>query len=160
MELENVFLLGNFKVEPAGQGFRIAAPIALQFGSWARQGYPFYGSSARYETAIETPDGMLRVQLGEWQGSVAEVLLDGKRAGLIPWQPWSAEFPVSAGEHLVAVRVVSTPRNIFGPFHNRTKPRMRAWPAAWADFPSHQPAGAQYDVLDYGLSGPPVLPGW
>ena len=157
MELENVFLLGKFKVEPAAQGFRIAAPAPLEFGSWAGQGYPFYGSSVRYESEVETSKGMLRVELGDWQGSVAEVLIDGKRAGLLAWQPWRAEFPVSAGKHPVAVRVVSTPRNIFGPFHNRTKPRMRAWPAAWADFPTHQPAGAQYDVLDYGLSSPPAL---
>ena len=157
MELENVYLVGNFKVEAAAQGFRIAAPAALDFGSWAKQGYPFYGSGVRYESQIETSKGMLRVELGEWQGSLAEVLIDGKRAGLIPWQPWRADFPVSAGNHTLAVRVVSTPRNTFGPFHNRTKPRMRAWPAAWADFPGSQPAGEKYDVLDYGLSGAPVV---
>jgi hypothetical protein len=157
MELENVYLRGNFKVEPQGQGFRIAAPAPLEMGSWARQGYPFYASSVRYESDIETGGGKLRVELGEWQGSVAEVLLDGKRAGLIAWQPWRAEFPVSPGRHKLAVRVVSTPRNLFGPFHNPTKPRMRAWPAAWADFPEHQPAGAAYDVLDYGLLQPPNI---
>jgi hypothetical protein len=157
MELENVYLLGKFKVEPVQQGFRIAAPSTLEFGSWRTQGYPFYGSSVRYESDIQAGKGTLRVQLGEWQGSVAEVLIDGKRAGLIPWQPWRADVPVAAGKHVVAVRVVSTPRNTYGPFHNRTKPRMRAWPAAWADFPTHQPAGAQYDLLDYGLSNPPTL---
>lgn len=157
MELENVFLLGNFKVESRDPGFRIAAPGELRFGSWAKQGYPFYGSSVQYESAIETRKGTLRIELGEWSGSLAEVLLDGKRAGLIAWQPWSAELPVPAGKHQLAIRVVSTPRNVFGPFHNRTKPRMRAWPAAWADFPAHQPAGQAYDLLDYGLFSPPAM---
>ncbi|MBS1877317.1 MAG: hypothetical protein JSU00_29165 [Acidobacteria bacterium] len=157
MELENVFLLGAFKVEPQSRGFRIAAPAGLEFGSWAKQGYPFYGSSVRYESRVETRKGTLRVELGEWQGSLAEVLVDGKRAALIAWQPWRAEVPVAAGAHNIAVRVVSTPRNVFGPFHNRTKPRMRAWPAAWADFPDSQPAGERYDFIDYGLVAAPVL---
>jgi hypothetical protein len=157
MELENVYLSGNFKVEAEDRGFRLAAPAPLRLGSWAAQGYPFYASAMRYETEVSTSKGTLRVDLGDWQGSVAEILVDGKRAGVLGWQPWRAEVPVSAGRHTVAVRVVSTPRNLFGPFHNRTKPRMRAWPAAWADFPEHQPAGAQYDVLDYGLMGLPTL---
>ncbi len=86
--------------------------------------------------------------------SVAEVLLDGKPAAVLGWQPYRAEVPVSTGAHQIAVRVVSTPRNLFGPFHNRARPRMRAWPAAWADFPDHQPAGSRYDLLDYGLLAP------
>jgi hypothetical protein len=34
---------------------------------------------------------------------------------------------------------------------------MRAWPAAWAEFPSHQPPGTAYDLLDYGLMAAPVV---
>ncbi|HZT28341.1 MAG TPA: glycosyl hydrolase [Bryobacteraceae bacterium] len=157
MELENVYLRGHFKVNPAEQGFRIAAPAALELGSWAKQGYPFYGSSVLYESAVETPKGALRVELGAWRGSLAEVLLDGKQAVLMAWPPWHAAIPVEAGKHRVAIRVVSTPRNTFGPFHNRTRPRMRAWPAAWADFPEHQPPGSAYDILDYGLISAPTL---
>jgi hypothetical protein len=55
------------------------------------------------------------------------------------------------------VRVVSTPRNLFGPYHNPQKLRMKAWPAAWAEFPEHQPAGTAYDVIEYGLAAPPVV---
>ncbi len=156
MELENVYLRGNFAVEAAARGFRLAAPAKLEFGSWAKQGRPFYGDAATYETQVEVPTGAgrVRVELGKWEGSVAEVLLDGKRAAVLGWPPYAAEIAAAPGRHAVAVRVVSTPRNVFGPFHNRTKPRMRAWPAAWADFPEQQPPGSQYDVLDYGLLEP------
>ena len=159
MELENIYLRGNFAVEAAGRGFRIAAPAKLDFGSWARQGRPFYGASATYATEVTVPAGVkeLAVELKEWQGSVAVVLLDGKPAATIGWQPYSAQFAASPGRHTVAVRVVATPRNTMGPFHNPSKPRMRAWPAAWAEFPEHQPAGAAYDVLDYGLLAPAVI---
>jgi hypothetical protein len=97
------------------------------------------------------------VAIPGWQGSVAAVLLDGKQVGTIAWQPFEAEFNAPAGKHTLAVRVVSTPRNTMGPFHNSTKPRMRSWPAAWADFPEHQPAGSAYDLLDYGLPEAPKL---
>ena len=63
-------------------------------------------------------------------------------------------MPVTPGPHAVALRVVAAPRNLFGPFHNPTKPRMIAWPGAWGDFPARQPAGTEYDQLDYGLMEP------
>ena len=159
MELENIFLLGRFGVEAGGKGFRLSAVRSAGLGSWRAQGYPFYGESMTYETTVVAPAGtkQMRVELPEWSGSVAEVLLDGKRAGLIAWQPFRAEFAAAPGRHALAVKVVATPRNTFGPFHNPSKPRMRAWPAAWADFPEHQPAGSAYDVLDYGLMAPPAV---
>ena len=120
---------------------------------------PFYADSVLYQRDIELAGGQnrVRVELSEWSGSAAEVLLDGKPAAVLAWPPYAAEFEAGAGRQSIGVRVVSTPRNLFGPYHNPTKPRMRAWPAAWADFPEHQPAGAQYDVLDYGLMAPPRI---
>lgn len=159
MELENIYLRGNFSVTPAAKGFRIGAPGNLDFGPWLKQGLPFYSSSVLYQAGIEVPAGhnRIKVDLGPWQGSVATVLLDGKRMATLGWQPFTAEFAATPGKHTVGVRVVSTPRNIFGPYHNRTKPRMRAWPAAWHDFPEHQPAGEAYDLIEYGLDAAPVI---
>jgi hypothetical protein len=159
MELENIYLRGSFAVEHAVKGFRIAAPAKLGFGSWAAQGYPFYGESVTYETSVAVPAGAsrLRLSLKEWQGSVAVVLLDGKEVGRLGWQPYEAEFAAAPGKHVLQVKVVSTPRNTMGPFHNPTKPRMRAWPAAWSEFPSQQPAGPAYDVLGYGLIAAPAI---
>ncbi|MBI1792157.1 MAG: hypothetical protein HYR60_31930 [Acidobacteria bacterium] len=156
MELENIYLRGNFSVRAAEKGFRLAAPARLDFGSWAAQGYPFYPDAVLYATQVQVPAGAgrMRVELGRWEGSVAAVLLDGRQVAALGWQPHRAEFSAAPGNHSVGVRIVSTPRNLFGPFHNRTKPRMRAWPAAWNDFPQRQPPGARYDVLDYGLMSP------
>lgn len=159
MEFENIYLRGNFSLTPVEKGFRLGTPVQLNFGGWAGQGYPFYGQSVLYETQIEAAPGnrTAKIELPGWQASVAEVLLDGARAALIGWPPYETQFPISPGPHTVGVRVVSTPRNTFGPFHNPQKPRMRAWPDAWAQFPEHQPAGAQYDVLDYGLMEAPRI---
>lgn len=161
MELENIYVLGPFAVEPAQRGFRLAPARALDFGPWRQQGWPFYSGTVLYEADVEVPAGTsrLKVELNGWAGAAAEVLLDGQRVALIAWKPYRAEFPVQAGRRRLAIRVAATPRNLLGPFHHPEKPRMRAWPAAWAEFPPQQPAGADYDLLDYGLLSPPAIRG-
>jgi hypothetical protein len=159
MELENIYLRGNFSLEADRQGFSLRAPRPLQLGSWAKQGYPFYYDSVVYEAGVEVPKRArsLRVSFPRWTGSVAEVLLDGKPVQVAGWQPYLGETPATPGRHVVGLRIVATPRNLFGPFHNPSKLRMMAWPGAWSEFPEHQPPGGQYDQLDYGLLEPFVV---
>jgi len=158
MELENIYVRGNFALVPRERGFSIAAPAALGFGSWLKQGRPFDGATVLYQTDVTVPasSNRIKVELSELSGTLAEVLVDGKRAGLIAWQPFHLEAAVTPGKHTVAVRLVSTPHNTLGPFHNPAS-RMRAWPGAWATFPEQQPAGAQYDLLDYGFAAAPTI---
>jgi len=157
MELENIYLRGDFAVDKTAQGFRLSPAAPLTLGSVASQGRPFYPATVRYETAVDVPSDTqsLRVELGQWAGAVVEVLLDGHRAVLLGWPPYTAEFPASPGRHSVAVRVVLPPHNLFGPFHNPDKTRMSATPQSWANPPRTQPPGAAYDILDYGLFEPP-----
>jgi hypothetical protein len=160
MELENVYLLGSFAVEPAAHGFQITAPgRPLALGSWSKQGRPFYGAAVNYSAKVRIPGGhrRLRVSLKDWNGALAEVLVNGQALGWIGWPPYEAEVPVQAGIAAIEVRVYGTPRNVFGPFHHPQKMRFRAWPSAWAEFPEHQPPGGAYDVLDYGLTVAPAL---
>ncbi len=159
MELENIYILGLFTVQPESKGFSIRDGKPLTLGSWARQGLPFYGGRVSYETQVEVPAGhsRLKIDLAEWNGAAVRALLDGKPATVLGWPPYSAVIPAAPGKHSVRLEVAGTPRNLFGPFHNPAKLRMRAWPAAWAEFPEHQPPGAAYDILDYGLMQPPTL---
>jgi len=110
MEFENIYLLGNFTVAPAEKGFRLQTASELDFGPWAGQGYPFFGDSVLYETEVAVPEGSvgLRVSLGRWEGSVAEILLDGKRGAVIAWQPYTADLTAAAGRHTLGVRIVRT----------------------------------------------------
>jgi hypothetical protein len=159
MELENVYLLGDFAAVPAAEGFAIAAPKPLGFGAWLKQGYAFFGNTVDYETEVVVPEGTsrMKVTLGDWRGSVAEVLVDGRRAAVLGWPPYEASFAVSPGKRILNVRIVSNPRNLFGPFHNPEKPRMVAWSDSWSQFAEHQPAGSDYDLVDYGLMKPPAI---
>ncbi|MBI5085969.1 MAG: hypothetical protein HZB13_15400, partial [Acidobacteria bacterium] len=159
MELENIFILCPLAVEPAAKGFRLTSPKSPALGSWAANGWPFYSESATYtaSVAVPAPATRLKLDLTRWNGSLAIVTLDGKQTLKLGWPPYTAEFTVAPGQHEVAVQVVGTPRNLFGPFHHPAKLRMRAWPAAWAEFPESQPPGASYDILDYGLLQPPAI---
>jgi len=159
MELENIYLRGNFALTAGQQGFSVGKAQPLQIGSWAKQGYPFYSDSALYETKVEVPKHAkkIHVRVPEWGGSVVEVLLDGKRIQVMGWQPYDCEAAVTPGRHVLAVRVVANPRNLFGPFHPDAGPYISGWPGTWAEFPEHQPAGAHYVVLNYGLLAPLVV---
>jgi len=79
---------------------------------------------------------------------------DGKPVKTIGWQPYECLIDAPPGRHVAGLRIVGTPRNLFGPFHNPAKPRMIAWPGAWREFPVHQPGGTDYDFVDYGLMEP------
>ncbi len=78
---------------------------------------------------------------------------------MLGWQPWRAEVPVTAGRHQIAVRVVATPYNLFGPFHDpRPKNNRVLSPGQWALYATKpQPPGAEYGTEDYGLFSPPRL---
>jgi hypothetical protein len=156
MELENIYLRGNFAVQADERGFSVRPPQSLQLGSWMKQGYPFYYDSVLYEARVTIPKNARKLKIGfpHWRGSVAEVLLDGNQVATVGWQPYACEAPVTPGPHVIGLRIVATPRNLFGPFHNSTHPRMTAWPGAWSDFPERQPGGSEYDLLDYGLMEP------
>jgi hypothetical protein len=159
MEIENVYLLGAFNAEPTGRGYRLQSPTELKFGPWKDQGYAFYGDAVTYQTELTLPAGSKRVRvgLGVWQGSVAVILLDGSQVAQVGWRPFRAEFAATPGKHRLAVRVISTPRNVLGPFHDPSKPRMNGKADVWSNFPEHQPAGAAYDLLNYGLMAPPSI---
>jgi hypothetical protein len=61
----------------------------LVIGSWTKQGLPFFSGSVRYHTEVTVPTGGsgLRVDLGEWEGSVATISLDGQPPTVLGWAP-------------------------------------------------------------------------
>lgn len=101
----------------------------------------------------------LRLELGRWRGSLVEVLLDGVRLDILGWPPWEMEVPVASGRHKISIRVVGTPGNVLGPFHDPRPCCDRVlWPGHWTLF-AHisQPDGSGYEVEDYGLFEPPKM---
>ncbi len=153
-ELEPVYILGDFAIEPAAQGFTIGNPGTLSTGSWKDQGMHLFSHRVAYRNKfeIEEVNSAYFVELDDWYGTVAEVLVNGQSAGVIGWHP----YHVDVTEHLVSGRneieviVTGSLKNTLGPHHN--DPTI-GFVTPWSFFfaPENQPAGEEYHTIDYGL---------
>lgn len=153
-ELERVFILGDFSVEPKARGFEMVAPRPLSTGNWVGQGLPFYADGVSYAKTydlIKSPQSA-QIHLGEWQGSVASIRVNGEKAGIIGWQPYELDITeyLGQGDNHIEVVVYATPRNLLGPHHNHPR-RGIATPWSWNYAPIQQPPGNDYTFVPYGL---------
>jgi hypothetical protein len=153
-EVEPVYILGDFSVEPASKGFIITAPRAkLTTGSWLEQGLPFYSWGVSYskEFTVGKPAGKYEVVPGEWKGTVAEVTVNGQPAGLIAFPPYRADVSqyIREGVNKIDIKIVGSLKNLLGPHHNNP-PVGLASPWNWRNVKGY-PAGKEYRMCDYGL---------
>jgi hypothetical protein len=157
-ELEPVYVLGDFAVEPSESGFVIAADRPLGLSPWNAQGQPFYSQGVAYSETFQVPkkEGEYRVQLRDWYGSVARVRVNGQAAGVILSSPWSLDVTpwLTPGANTVEVTVVGTLKNTLGPHHGGP-PLGTAWPSMFQKGPSPgPPPGSRYSTVGYGLFEP------
>ena len=122
-EIEPVYILGDFGVIPEGIGWSITAPVQeLQLGSWKSQRMPFYSWEVQYskDYQLDEVGGSYMVQLGKWNGTVAEVYVNGEKAGIIGFDPFRLDITshLQPGKNKVAVRVVGSHKNLLGPHYN------------------------------------------
>jgi hypothetical protein len=156
-ELEPVYLLGAFRLEPAVRGFELHPSAPLGAGAWKEQGWPFYGSAVRYTRTVTVAESEValpyRLRLGRWLGATAEVFVGGTRIGTAAFPPYEVDLTgrLAAGRNEVAVVVYGTLRNTLGPFHN-DPPLGRAWPGSFQQgAKGGLPPGAEYSSVGYGL---------
>ncbi len=154
-ELEPIYLTGNFGVAESQRGWVLTELPELKFGSWKDQLRPFYSGSVQYQKIFNLDDSdnrRYRVKLNAWQGTVAEIKVNNKKAGIIGWQPYELDITESlnSGENKVEVIVTGSLKNLLGPHHkNPTKGFVTPWSFFRAD--QNQPPGNAYNLLDYGL---------
>jgi len=153
-EIQPVYILGDFAVAPQPKGFKLVPGARLALGSWKTQGLPFYADEVAYARhfKFEAKPARCLVRLGRWQGTVAEVRVNGKSAGIIGWQPYECDITslVAPGVNLVEVLVTGSAKNREGPLHNYAKPG-RVLPDDFHAAPPAIPPGDSYLTLDYGL---------
>ncbi len=152
-ELEPVYILGDFGLEPQPAGWRLVASARLKTGAWKQQGLPFYSDRVSYTHTYQFRKGdTLRVRLGKWQGTLAEVLVNGKHAGIIAWQPYELDVSRFAvpGKNRVEVVVYGSLKNLLGPHHGKINRGLTS-PWSFRSAPSQPPTGTAYDLEPYGL---------
>jgi hypothetical protein len=152
-EIQPVHILGNFGVTGANPGFRIIPAREISMGAWKDQDLPFYSDAISYSRTFNLKRGApCRVRLGKWLGTVAEVKVNGKSAGIIGWPPYEADITgyIQDGSNSVEVRVYGSLKNLLGPHLTKYNPGLvGSW--LWRTAPEHTPPGKQYDLIGYGL---------
>lgn len=153
-ELQPVYLTGLFSLEKADRGWEIAPQQPMTTGSWKEMGFPFYADRVSYikRESFNRVPGKALVKLEEWNGTVAEVLVNGESAGIIQKPPYTADITslLSEGENSIEVTVYGSLKNLLGPHHNVSR-RGIVTPWSFKYAPDTQPPGDEYDLLDYGL---------
>ncbi|MDD4592562.1 MAG: glycosyl hydrolase [Parabacteroides sp.] len=153
-EIEPIYITGNFSVVPEPVGWSISAPVmSFVLGSWKDQKQPFYSWDMSYSKSytITKKEGPYAVQLNKWNGTVAEVYINGAKAGIIYSNPYRLDISslLKSGLNQVEVRIIGSLRNLIGPHYRDPSPGL-ASPDLWKRIDKPIPA-SQYLMKDYGL---------
>ena len=67
-ELQPIYIIGDFDVEPGAAGWTVSPPSALKMGPWKGQGLPFYAWAVTYAGSYRLRGGNIpvKVRLGKW----------------------------------------------------------------------------------------------
>ena len=154
-EVMPVYILGGFLVTPAEKGFEISGGDISGVGSWKEQGLPFYSQKVAYTQKFalnKSTGGSYKVRLKNWNGSVSEVWLNGKEAGIISWQPNELDVTglLTEGENEITVKVIGSLKNTFGFFYHDNSNWIHG-PNSWNSAPKKIPSALDYFLMDYGL---------
>lgn len=153
-EIEPIYILGDFGVVPEEKGWSITAPLtSLKLGSWKKQRLPFYSWDVAYSKDYDIRDmgGSYVVALGKWEGTVAEVYVNEKKAGIIGFDPYRLDITsqLQCGKNNITVRVIGSHKNLLGPHYNKPEKGVVS-PWHWKGIKKPIP-GEEYQLLDYGL---------
>ena len=155
-EIEPVYITGNFSVKPAEKGWTIEAPASvLKTGSWKDQGMPFYSWGVTYsrEFTVENTEGYFQVALDDWKGTIAEVTVNDSPKKIIAFPPYACDVTdlIKPGLNRIDVRIIGSLKNLMGPHFNNPAPGLVS-PGHFRNVKTY-PAGADYQLFDYGLIG-------
>ncbi|MFZ4401356.1 MAG: glycosyl hydrolase [Bacteroidales bacterium] len=152
-ELEAIYIIGNFGTETKDKGFKITTPKQLTIGSWKYQGLNMYSNSVSYTNTfkIQKAEKHYVISLENWNGTTAEVEVNGKYGGIIYMQPNELDITdlIINGDNKIAIIVYGSLKNLLGPHHSKV--RGMAGPGDFSTAPRHQPSGSSYNTIDYGL---------
>ncbi|MCE5205276.1 MAG: hypothetical protein LLF80_04115 [Porphyromonadaceae bacterium] len=154
-EIEPVYLLGDFSVVPEKVGWRIdAARRTLTLGSWKEQNQPFYSWDVKYSKTYSIDDTTRKytIKLGKWNGTVCEVYVNSKKAGIIGFDPYTLDVTsyLKKGKNQIDVWVIGSLKNLWGPHYNKPD-QGKSGPFNWRNINAPISPSA-YKMIDYGLS--------
>ncbi len=152
-EIAPAYLFGDFSLESADRGWIIREPISkLNLGSWKDQGQPCYSWDVSYSKNYRIDDASARyaLQLGKWNGTLAEVYVNDSKVGVVAYKPYNFDLSpyLKQGNNKIEVRVVGSLRNLFGPHYSGDRGITGPW--HWNSVHRQDP-GSDYNLVNYGL---------
>lgn len=106
------YIIGDFAVEDSAL---VREPKKLTTGSWTDQGYPFLSGTMSYQQKVKlkAPKGKVLLRM-EKPEDMAEVIINGNRAGILPWEPWEVDITpfIKSGENEIEIRVTNSMLNL------------------------------------------------
>lgn len=161
LELDSIYLVGDFAAWPTDQGFSVGAPPkGLGLGSWKTQGLPFYDRSMLYRFVVpELPKDCTGFVIEmEANCSLAEILINEQIVAQWGYTRQPVFLPreaIQEGDEL-AIRIIGSPHNLLGAFHD---PHIQTGVVSNPFVgPTYGPvSGDSYALYDYGLMGSPSL---
>lgn len=158
MEFEDCYLTGTFGVDTDR---RITAlPETLIPGDWCLQGLLHYPGAVTYQMEIPVahPDKRSFLYAERWSGVLLSIRVNGEEAGDI-WTASQKYLEVTGllrpGNNQVEITVTGTPRNLFGPFHQRAGKQPVTAPKSFRTIGNDY--SPEYNFHPYGLIGPVKL---
>lgn len=153
-EIEPIYVLGDFAVIPEKAGWSISAPVEkLTLGSWKAQKQPFYSWGMSYAKEYEVKDlsKPYAVRLNDWEGTIAEVYVNDRKAGIIAYDPYCLDVTsyLKEGKNKIDVRIIGSHKNLLGPHYRNPAPGL-ASPWHWKNIEKQIP-GSEYQMHDYGM---------
>ncbi|MDD5599285.1 MAG: glycosyl hydrolase, partial [Victivallaceae bacterium] len=155
--LEYIYLLGNFGVTFSGLRQTLTAPAnSLHIGDWGEQGLPFYSGAVAYQCPmkiVKQTGERIFVKLPEYRGACVKLIVNGRDAGIIAWEPNEADISdfLETGDNTVSIEVFSSRRNSHGPLFNSEK-----WPV-WTGFGSFCEFTGKFNLVPCGLLKAPQI---
>jgi len=157
LELEPVYVRGNFAVESSGTQWTITKPRPLSLGTWITQGYPMYEGAVYYHYDYRRgTEKEITAVIPHMETTCASLIVNGTELGLVGING-NYVFDVSRyctkDVNRITLRVCGGFKNLLGPHHCKGNPRRTAWPNMWRESPRYiRPAPEQYDLIAYGLA--------
>jgi len=160
-EIDRVYILGDFGLEPASPGFRIVQAQPMGTGDWTQQGLPLFNGTVKYTCCfdLKEPAASLRVS-APVETAATVVRIDDSRPALLDFHTDGRLLagPFDAGTHELVIEVCGTPRNLLGPHflqtdvpHGKRVTGSFTWTWSCPDSPAD---GDAYELVPYGLTGP------
>jgi hypothetical protein len=133
VNVESLYLLGNFGVDVQGTSCTLTKPVTrLAFGDITRQGLPFYGGNISYHLEADLPADNAIITASCYRGHLLKVNMDGANQGVIAYSPYRLTLKGKKGKHKIDILYFGSRVNTFGQLHNNIRTPGYWWgPNSW-----------------------------